>query len=201
MKYKLITALTACALLLSPLSGCTPKSEKYSIYGPVEQKEMIYDGEVNYEDAQILLEQNQSEYINKNHGEGAYIAYNPFCTLELDNARVLSGVAYYPIICDGAVVDAVVVIQAGDSMFCSNVADTTDWALINEKLAADPDKGWLFCTLGTVGLLISSENEIVTFTKGVTEKMTKFFDDSTDWYSYYDNEYSHITYNELTAGE
>jgi len=199
MKIKLITALTACAMIVTALAGCTPKSEEYNIDGPLVQQEIQYDAEIDVELAIEFIKGNSSMYLNDSHGEGAYIAHNPFHMIELDNSRVLTGMAYFPIINDGKIIDAVVALPADGSVFCMNLSDTTDWALVNEKLSADPDAQWLFCSIGTVCVLLSSDNEIVTFTKGVDEDISRFFDDSVDWFAHFNNEYCAISYNELTA--
>ena len=199
MKLKLITALTACAMLVTAFSGCAPKSQKYSIDGPIVQQEIQYEVMIDTELAVEFLKGSSSMYLNEGHGEGAYIAHNPFHTLELDKSRVLTGMAYFPIINDGKIIDAIVALPADETVFCMNTSGSTDWELINEKLSANPDAQWLFCTIGTVGVLLSSENEVVTFTKDVDEDITRFFDDSVDWFAHFNNEYSAISYNELIA--
>ena len=150
MKLKLITALTACAMLVTAFSGCAPKSQKYSIDGPIVQQEIQYEVMIDTELAVEFLKGSSSMYLNEGHGEGAYIAHNPFHTLELDKSRVLTGMAYFPIINDGKIIDAIVALPADETVFCMNTSGSTDWELINEKLSANPDAQWLFCTIGTV---------------------------------------------------
>ena len=159
-------------------------------------------GESVYDESKAYLLENIEEILGRNYADASVA--EPFHFLYLNNNTISLDHIYYPLVTDGQIVCAVNIYRLPDSAELSHMIVFMDDDLdsLNDALLETPDEKFIICCIDRItpqDLLISPNNEIILLTND--NGVYGMFDDGTDYYNAFVNEYSCLSGNMLTDSD
>lgn len=192
------TKLDVSRSSVETVTGLIPKLqiEKVSL----DDIELV--GDSIYDESKEYLLENIEEILGRSYADASVA--EPFHFLYLNNNTISLDHIYYPLVTDGQIECAVNIYRLPDSAELSHMIVFMDDDLdsLNDALLETPDEKFIICCIDRItpqDLLISPKNEIILLTND--NGVYGMFDDGTDYYNAFVNEYSCLSGNMLTDSD